>query len=117
MNRLTATHSHHLCHIATGKFFNFLLPLVFQRCRTHHEHTVGHALSQIDLCGGNGLYGLAQSHLIGNDGFTCLDGKAYALFLIGIEAHREQAVERIVAIFAFYQLEAVCLLTLADDQV
>ena len=89
--------------VTARESFYLPLPLVFQRRGTDHQHLLSHALTQIDLCRGDGLQRLAQSHLVGNDGLAGTHGEARPLLLVGIERHGEHLVEIFVRVFFLQQ--------------
>ena len=79
--------------IGSGKTLYLPLPLVFQRGGTHHQYLVDKPVGPEHFGRGYGLYGLSQSHLVGNEYPSLPDSKSHSLLLIGKQFHAEQGVE------------------------
>ena len=82
---------------ATGETLYLAFPLILERGGAHHKHLRYISRLHQHLGSANGLHGLAQTHLVGNERASGGGGKAYAFSLVGIEARVQHGVEVVVA--------------------
>ena len=83
----------HYPRLAPGKTGDFALPLVFQRSRADHQHLRHAEMPRQDFRRGDGLDGLAQAHVIADQGASGAHREQRALGLVGIKRHLEQLLQ------------------------
>ena len=111
---MVALHHH---GIGIGEAFNLFLPLVLQRGGTDDQRRRDEALFPHQLCRADGLYGLSQAHLIGDNRLPGTEGEADSLFLIRIERCLQQLVKRGIRSYFGQQLPTSAIVTLFQDEV
>ena len=85
---------HHQC-LAAGEFFDFLVPLVFQRGGRNDQHAFDAGSAGEDFRGGYGLDRLAQAHVVGDQTSSGLGGKQGTFALVRIKRHFQQFFKRL----------------------
>ena len=79
--------------LAVGEPLDLLLPLVLQRRRRDDQHALNAGNPGEDLGGGDGLDGLAQPHVVGDQAAAPLGGRQRADPLVVEQLHLQQLLE------------------------
>lgn len=100
-----------------GETFYLAFPLVFERCGAYDEDVVHKVFAKEQLSGADSLDGLAEPHLVSDDGATGFGGETDTLFLVRVELCVEKDVELFVVVFFFHQLTSPDVFATVNDKV